>query len=118
MTSRRTAPPDPTPIEKMLSKPEWLLRKAAAWTIDGLMIDACKAEAVLEWTMFRIKSGRRLRGVDWYVFDRATGLIAEVRAYYAADEHRGQATHELGGFDYAKRGYPMTAPKRHVLPAE
>ena len=88
------------------------------WTIDALMIDACKAEAVLEWTMFRTKSGKRLRGVDWYVFDRATGLIAEVRAYYAADEHRGQATHELGGFDYAKRGYPTTAPKRHVLPAE
>ena len=79
----------------------------AHWTIDALLVDCKKAEAVVEWTQFRTKSGKHLRGVDWYVFDRASGLIAEIRAYYAADEHRGQAAHELGGFEYAKRGYPM-----------
>jgi hypothetical protein len=86
----------------------------AHWTIDSILVDSSKAEAVVEWTQFRGKSGKHLRGVDWYVFDRASGLIGEIRAYYAADEHRGQATHELGGFDYAKRGYP-TPRKNHAL---
>ena len=88
----------------------------AHWTIDSILVDSSKAEAVVEWTQFRGKSGRHLRGVDWYVFDRLSGLIGEIRAYYAADEHRGQATHELGGFDYAKRGYPM--PRKNHVPAE
>jgi len=88
------------------------------WTVDALMVDPCKAEAVVEWTMFRTKSGKRLRGIDWYVFDRASGLISEVRAYYAADEHRGQAVHELGGFDYAKRGYATQPPRRHAAQEE
>jgi len=88
----------------------------AHWTIDTLLVDAAKAEAVVEWTQFRAKSGKHLRGVDWYVFDRASGLIAEIRAYYAADEHRGHSAHELGGFDYAKRGYPM--PRRSAAAAE
>lgn len=83
----------------------------AHWTIDALMVDCRKAEAVVEWTQFRTKSGKHLRGVDWYVFDRESGLICEVRAYYAADEHRGQAAHELGGFPYAKRGYPLPPRK-------
>ncbi|MCW5771789.1 MAG: nuclear transport factor 2 family protein [Rhodospirillaceae bacterium] len=80
------------------------------WTIDRLMVNCARAEAAVEWTQFRSKNGKRLRGVDWYVFDRDSGLIAEARAYYAADEHRGQAVHELGGFDYAARGYPMAPP--------
>jgi hypothetical protein len=88
----------------------------AVWIIDALMIDCAKAEAVVEWTQFRARSGKRLRGVDWYVFDPLSGLISEVRAYYAADEHRGQIAHELGGFDYAARGYPTVAPKHATLP--
>jgi ketosteroid isomerase-like protein len=86
----------------------------AVWTIDALLVDCHKAEAVVEWTQFRAKSGKRLRGVDWYVFDAVSGLIAEVRAYYAADEHRGQNAHELGGYDYAKRGYPTALPRRNT----
>lgn len=86
----------------------------AHWTIDAILVDCGKAQAVVEWTQFRAKSGKHLRGVDWYVIDRASGLITEVRAYYAADEHRGQATHELGGFDYAKRGYPTASMRRTV----
>jgi ketosteroid isomerase-like protein len=85
------------------------------WTIDRLMVNCTKAEAVVEWTQFRAKSGKRLRGIDWYVFDRESGLIAEARAYYAADEHRGQAVHELGGFDYAGRGYPVAPARRPTL---
>jgi ketosteroid isomerase-like protein len=90
----------------------------AIWTIDALMVDCARAEGVVEWTQFRTKSGKRLRGVDWYVFDRGSGLIAEVRAYYAADEHRGQPVHELGGFDYAKRGYPIAPPRWSKAAAE
>ena len=90
----------------------------AHWTIDAILVDSHKAEAVVEWTQFRAKSGKHLRGVDWYVFDRASGLIAEIRAYYAADEHRGQAAHELGGFEYAKRGYPTASLRRSAAPAE
>ena len=90
----------------------------AHWTIDAILVDSAKAEAVVEWTQFRAKSGKYLRGVDWYVFDRASGLIAEIRAYYAADEHRGQAAHELGGFDYRKRGYPTASHRRSAAAAE
>ncbi len=87
----------------------------AIWTIDAILLHCSKAEAAVEWTQFRLKSGKRLRGVDWYVFDRESGLIAEVRVYYAADEHRGQPVHELGGFDYAARGYPVEPPRRVSL---
>ena len=90
---------------------ETVRHTGASWTVDAVLVDAAKGEAVVEWTQFRPKTGKRLRGAEWYVMDRATGLIAEVRAYYAADEAAGRAAHELGGFDYAGRGYP-TAPRR------
>lgn len=89
----------------------------ALWSIDALMVDCKRAQAVVEWTQFRTKTGKRLRGADWYVFDCVSGLIAEVRCYFAADEHRGQAVHELGGFDYAKRGYSMTPPRAYPVDA-
>ena len=63
---------------------------------------------------FDARSGNRL--AHGGVFDSVSGLIAEVRAYYAADEHRGQAAHELGGYDYAKRGYPTVSPRRSSAP--
>jgi ketosteroid isomerase-like protein len=81
-----------------------------AWTIDAIAVDVGRAVAVVEWTQFRQRNGKRLRGTDWYVFDRASGLIAEVRAYFASDEHRGQSVHELGGFDYAGRGFAVAPP--------
>jgi ketosteroid isomerase-like protein len=91
---------------------ETVRRTGAVWTIDRMVVDADEAVAVVEWTQFRPRHGKRLRGDEWYAFDRASGRIAEVRAYFAATEHDGQAVHELGGFDYAGRGYPVAPPRR------
>jgi hypothetical protein len=80
------------------------------WTIDRVLVDASRLEAVIEWTHFKPKLGVYLRGDEWYEFsDR--GLITEIRAYYACptatDEVR---THEIGDFEYEELGYPMSPP--------
>jgi hypothetical protein len=77
----------------------------ARWTIDHLLIDPANAEAVLEWSNFT--AGGLVRGTEWILFDRDSGLIREVRAYLAAPPAQGQAKLELGEFDYAQRGYPL-----------
>ena len=41
-------------------------------------------EAVIEWTHWKPKQGTALRGDEWYVFDPASGLHPEIRAYYAS----------------------------------
>ena len=80
------------------------------WTIDRIIVDAPRLEAVIEWTHFKPKQGGYLRGDEWYLFS-TRGLIREIQAYYAcppvATERR---SHELGNFDYPGRGYPMTPP--------
>ena len=81
------------------------------WTIDALLIDARKAEAVIEWTHFKTRQGTVLRGAEWVVFDRETGLMRELRAYYASPQAAHLARLELGGFDYEQRGYEMEAPR-------
>jgi hypothetical protein len=48
-----------------------------------------------------------VRGTEWVLFDRESGLIREIRAYLAAPPAQGQAKLELGEFDYAQRGYPL-----------
>lgn len=82
------------------------------WTIDQLLTDARSARAVVEWTHFKTAQDTVLRGDEWYVFDEATGLIREIRAYYASPQDPSLTRLELGGFDYAGRGYPMTPPFR------
>jgi len=84
---------------------------AAFWAVDRFVGDPDQYEAVAEWTQFRPRQGKRLRGDEWYVFDADTGLIKEVRAYFAAVEHPGQAVHELGGFDYLGRNYAINPPE-------
>ncbi len=83
----------------------------AKWTIDRMITDPESRQAVIEWTQFRPKQGKLLRGDEWYVFDDGCRLLAEVRCYFAAPEDPGRRTHELQGFDYAGRGYPMKAPE-------
>jgi hypothetical protein len=82
----------------------------SVWTIDRVLIDASRREAVIEWTHFKPKQGVHLRGDEWYVFSKR-GLIREIRAYYACptavNERR---THELGDYDYAALGYPLSPP--------
>ena len=80
------------------------------WTIDRVVVDVEANEAAIEWTHFKPAQKSYLRGAEWYRFDDA-GLITEIRAYYACPAHPGVAEHELGGFDYAGRGYPLEAPR-------
>lgn len=79
------------------------------WTIDRMLVDASRLEAVIEWTHFKPVPGIYLRGDEWYVFSQR-GLILEIRAYYAAPTAAQARDHFLGDFDYAGRGYPMAPP--------
>lgn len=82
----------------------------SSWTIDNIVCDESADAAVIEWTHFRSISGVVLRGDEWYRFDQQTGLISEIRAYYAAPAPKGPMVIGLGDFDYAGRGYPLTSP--------
>ena len=79
------------------------------WTIDQVICDPPTRRAVIEWTHFKRKSGVILRGDEWYIFS-PRGLIQEIRAYYASPQDGALQTLQLGGFDYAGRGYPTKAP--------
>ena len=80
------------------------------WTIDRVIVDAPRLEAVIEWTHFKPKAGVYLRGDEWYIFSER-GLIREIRAYYACPAAAPAARdHFLGDFDYKGRGYPMLPP--------
>ncbi len=81
------------------------------WTIDALLVDADKAEAVIEWTHFKTGQGTVLRGAEWVVFDKASGLMREIRAYYASPQAADIKRLELAGFDYKQRGYVLVSPR-------
>jgi methyltransferase len=85
-------------------------RLGSIWTVDQLVADPSTGRAVIEWTHFKTAQGVVLRGDEWYVFDPDSGLIREIRAYYATPQRDGLSMHELQGFDYAGRGYPTVAP--------
>jgi hypothetical protein len=80
------------------------------WTIESVVTDPEHARAVIEWTHYKTFSGTVLRGDEWYLFDRATGLISEIRAYYASPQDPGLERLELAMFDYAGRGYSLQPP--------
>lgn len=82
----------------------------SVWTVDQVICDPATARAVIEWTHFKTYQGTVLRGDEWYVFETGTGLIREIRAYYASPQDPTLDRLEIGGFDYERRGYPMTAP--------
>ena len=88
------------------------------WTIEKVLVGADTHEAVIEWTHWKRNSHTAQRGDEWYVFDAKSGLIQEIRAYYAAPavrdtaalpQVRGTYMGELVGFDYAGRGYHLDA---------
>ncbi len=90
------------------------------WTVEKVLVSADTHEAVIEWTHWKRKSRTAQRGDEWYVFDPKSGLIQEIRAYYAAPAVKDtatlpqvQGTHmgELVGFDYAARGYHLDPPR-------
>lgn len=80
------------------------------WTIEQVITDPEDARAVIEWTHYKTFSGTVLRGDEWYIFDRATGLIREIRAYYASPQAADLQRLELAMFDYAGRGYSLQPP--------
>ena len=79
------------------------------WTVDRVLVDAPKLEAVIEWTHFKPKQGVYLRGDEWYIFSPA-GLIKEIRAYYACPAAIPPKSHEIGDLPYEARGYPLQPP--------
>ena len=78
------------------------------WTVDHVIVDAERREAVIEWSNFKpaVSPEARLRGAEFYRFD-AAGKIVEIRAYYACPPGGPGRPYELGEFDYAGRGYPV-----------
>jgi ketosteroid isomerase-like protein len=80
------------------------------WSIEKILCSSTAPEAVIEWTHWKRKSGTALRGDEWYVFDTERGLIKEIRAYYASPADPSALINELVDFDYAGRGYHLTAP--------
>lgn len=80
------------------------------WTVDRLLVSPADGQAVIEWTHFKTRSGTTLRGAEWYFFDETTGMIKEIRAYYASPQVPDLKALELEGFDYEGQGYPMAPP--------
>jgi hypothetical protein len=83
----------------------------SSWTVDAIAVDPEHAKVACEWTHFKAKAGVILRGAEFYDFDDS-GLIKEIRAYYASPQLKTLDRLELGGFDYAARGYAMTPPRK------
>ncbi|GAA4803601.1 hypothetical protein GCM10023200_46050 [Actinomycetospora chlora] len=79
--------------------------RGSSWTVDAIVVDESRRQAVCEWTHHKGSLGVILRGAEWYEFDD-DGLITEIRAYYASPQAAGYDRLELGGFDYGARGYP------------
>lgn len=79
------------------------------WTVDQVICDPATRRAAIEWSHFKRSKNVILRGDEWYIFSER-GLIREIRAYYASPQAAELPALELGGFDYAGRGYPMSAP--------
>lgn len=79
--------------------------RGSSWTVDAIVVDEPRRRAVCEWTHHKGSLGVILRGAEWYEFDDE-GRITEIRAYYASPQAPGYERLELGGFEYAERGYP------------
>jgi hypothetical protein len=82
----------------------------SVWTIDSFIGDEATGRAVIEWSHFKTYQDTLLRGDEWYRFDAETGLIEEIRAYYASPQPSEGGRLELGGFDYAGRGIALEPP--------
>ncbi len=80
------------------------------WTVDRLLIEPQSLQAVMEWSHFKTKQDKLLRGIEWYELDDKSGLIKEIRAYYATPQPAEGDRFELGGFDYEGRDYPSAPP--------
>lgn len=97
---------------------EFVATKGSAWTIDRLVVAPDSHQAVIEWTHYKTAEGKILRGDEWYVFDPDSGLITEIRAYYASPMDPSREVLELADFDYAARGYHLTCPVPRPHPSQ
>jgi len=82
----------------------------SVWTVDQVITDPPSGRAVIEWTHFKTVQGVVLRGDEWYIFDFDSGLIREIRAYYASPQDGSLRALELQGYPYQERGYPTVPP--------
>jgi len=75
-----------------------------AWSIDQIIgqDDRVVSEWSLIWTPAGGSTRRMMRGCEWYIM--RSGVIAEVRAYFAYDETQDA---ELKDFPYGQRRYFM-----------
>jgi methyltransferase len=89
---------------------ESVATRGSAWTVDRIVCEPESGQAVIEWTHYKTRDGTVLRGDEWYLFDPDTGLIAEIRAYYASPQDPSRQRLELDGFDYQGRGYHLESP--------
>ena len=80
------------------------------WALETVVVDVETNTAVAEWSHYKTRQGTVLRGDEWYAFDDATGLISEIRAYYASPQAADLPRLELAEFDYFGRGYSIEAP--------
>ena len=80
------------------------------WVLEKVVVDADADTAVGEWSHYKTRQGKVLRGDEWYDFDPTTGLISEIRAYYASPQAPDLDRLELAEFDYEGRGYSLEAP--------
>ncbi len=81
----------------------------SSWSVDQVICDPDSHRAVIEWTHHKSLDGVVLRGDEWYRFQPGTGLIEEIRAYYASPQAADLDRMELDGFPYLERGYPEPA---------
>jgi len=74
------------------------------WAVDEAIAQGNRvvSEWSLIWTPPGSSSRLKMRGSEWY--EMRSGVIAEVRAYFAYDESRDA---ELTGFPYRDRRYLM-----------
>ena len=77
-----------------------------------MLCDPRSRRAVIEWTHFKRVPAIVLRGDEHGSVSSAPGGCIEeiLAAYYASPQDPALKQLELGGFDYAGRGYPLTAP--------
>lgn len=92
-----------------------VLTIGSAWSIERLIAEPESLQAVIEWTHWKTALGGYLRGDEWYKFDPETGLITEIRAFYAARSD-GRDAVTLDGYDYETEGYQMTPPVQRPHP--
>jgi hypothetical protein len=78
------------------------------FTVDQLLSDVDRHASTMEWTRIDRQGHRLVRGVDWFVFERQTFSIREIRCYYASPLDADLPRQELIDFDYAALGYPTT----------